>query len=165
MFRPLSKHAIYLCWLYIVSVLLGIPCRAQKPTWTPWYNRDGPGLTGDNEQILAILDENPTTMCANPVGIECQTVSGEPYTTPGENVTCSTSLGFECLRELNENPCSDYKVRFLCPANLERSTTEATQRATSNDWHQRLVLRQTGSFCYKRKKSKKSIKICSKEHA
>ncbi|XP_033108049.1 neurocan core protein-like isoform X2 [Anneissia japonica] len=88
---------------------------SQSETWTPWYDRDNPSGTGDHETISVILSENPTTMCEDPVAIECQTIAGQPYTSTGEVVTCSLSIGLTCRLSENGNSCTDYRVRFLCP--------------------------------------------------
>ncbi|XP_033116938.1 uncharacterized protein LOC117116913 isoform X1 [Anneissia japonica] len=85
-----------------------------KETWTPWYDRDNPSGTGDWETVSNLLSEHPATMCAKPIGIECQTTAGQPYTSTNDTVTCYPSNGLVCEQAENGYSCADYRVRFLC---------------------------------------------------
>ncbi|NEQ81979.1 MAG: hypothetical protein F6K26_17500 [Moorea sp. SIO2I5] len=81
--------------------------------WTIWFDRDDPSGSGDWE--LRTL-QNQSLACSNPVDVECQTVSDQPASSTGENITCNTD-GLLCLNDKqSDNKCNyDYKVRFLCP--------------------------------------------------
>ena len=56
----------------------------QGDCWTPWFNRDNPGGTGDWEHVSQLLIENPGQICSNPIYIQVQTASGNPAQSTGE---------------------------------------------------------------------------------
>ncbi|XP_071945589.1 cartilage intermediate layer protein 2-like [Antedon mediterranea] len=89
------------------------PCYYE---WTPWFDRDNPSGTGDWETVTSLYYENPNQMCQNPVDIQCQTIGGSSYTSTGEVVSCSASLGLVCKNaDQTDWSCLDYRVRFKCP--------------------------------------------------
>ena len=89
--------------------------QVTNPTWTAWINRDAPGGAGDYETLVDIRNEG-YAVCANPVGIDCQTTSGTPWNSTGQVYSCSVSTGGVCVNaQQSSGSCLDYKVRFLCP--------------------------------------------------
>lgn len=79
--------------------------------WTQWFDKDGPGGSGDWEQKI-----NFPTVCIDPLSIQCVTVSGEiPSSQTGQVTHCELNNGFWCVNSENNNTCLDYKVRWLCP--------------------------------------------------
>jgi hypothetical protein len=50
--------------------------------WTQWLDRDNPSGSGDWETLRNFP---PAQVCPKPVGIECQTTSGQPYQNTGTN--------------------------------------------------------------------------------
>ncbi len=85
--------------------------------WTQWYNRDGPGGSGDWELLSNLGD-----ICGgqNITDVQCQTTDGIPSSQTGQVVTCTKSDGFYCQNSQNPSGCLDYEVRFYCG---ENSTT------------------------------------------
>lgn len=53
----------------------------QRYCYTQWLNRDLPGGTGDYETLV---DFAPSQVCARPVGIQCQTATGQNYKSTGK---------------------------------------------------------------------------------
>lgn len=88
----------------------------SKNKWSPWFDNDNPGvesIDGDSE-LLSFLKINYIGICSNPSLIDCKTLDGQDWRDTGENLTCSTSVGLNCLNSDNVDGCSDYKVRFYC---------------------------------------------------
>jgi|GEM_PF-4129292 len=81
--------------------------------WTSWLNRDLPTGNGDYETLPDFLSGGAA--CANPIAIECRTLSGVDYRQVGQNYTCQPSTGGFCRNAENDGGCMDYEVRFLCP--------------------------------------------------
>jgi len=82
--------------------------------WTPWLDRDNAGGVGDYETLQDFLKAGQA--CAKPVKIECQTTSGQDWTTTGQVYTCKEDVGGFCKNALQTGGgCLDYRVRFLCP--------------------------------------------------
>ena len=48
----------------------------QTYCWTRWLDQDDPSGTGDYETLQ---NYPQSQVCPKPVGIECQTTSGQPY--------------------------------------------------------------------------------------
>ena len=86
-----------------------IPC-----TWTGWFDLDNPGGNGDYETIQAIV--NSGQGCAQPQQIQCQTLSGQDWSTTGQVYTCTTSQGGFCVNANQPQgaACLDYRVRLCC---------------------------------------------------
>ncbi|KAK7132370.1 hypothetical protein R3I93_018808 [Phoxinus phoxinus] len=82
-----------------------------------WFDRDDPSGNGDYELLADLLNMYPGEICPNPIGIEAETISGQPASQTG-NVfeVYNPTTGFSCV---NANQgggfCADYKVRFTCP--------------------------------------------------
>jgi hypothetical protein len=84
-------------------------------SWTPWRMRDAPSGNGDYETI-ADFDASLVCNGAQPVGIECQTMTGIDWSATGEVYTCSPVVGGVCVNaDQPDGACMDYQVRFLCP--------------------------------------------------
>jgi hypothetical protein len=80
----------------------------------PWLDRDDPSGNGDGEHLSLLVSEYGA--CAQPIGIECQTVSGVDVSASGEVVRCQANLGLECLNaNQSDGWCEDYQVRLACP--------------------------------------------------
>ncbi len=72
----------------ILCALAGMVAgRCNRYCYTKWMDRDNPGGKGDYENFSLIASR--TTVCPEPVGIQCQTTTGVPYKSTGENLTVS----------------------------------------------------------------------------
>ncbi len=69
---------IILCAL-ATSMVAG---RCNRYCYTKWMDRDDPSGKGDYE-IFSLVSR--TTVCPEPVGIQCQTTTGAPYKSTGKN--------------------------------------------------------------------------------
>ncbi|XP_042569724.1 uncharacterized protein si:dkey-205h13.2 [Cyprinus carpio] len=85
---------------------------------TRWFDSDNPNTNGgDSELLTVLLSVYPGYICPNPLGIEAQTISGQPaYQTGNIFQVYNPTSGFSCV---NANQgrvrCVNYKVRFTCP--------------------------------------------------
>jgi hypothetical protein len=96
------------------SYRLNIARGGYPSGWTTWRNRDLPSGNGDYETLSDFV--NAGQVCANPISVECQTLSGVPWYSAGEVYTCNTSFGGFCRNyEQPDGYCLDYRARFLCP--------------------------------------------------
>lgn len=48
-----------------------------------WFDRDNPSGNGDYELLADLLSMYPGEICPNPIGIEAQTISGQPASQTG----------------------------------------------------------------------------------
>ncbi|XP_028664108.2 uncharacterized protein si:dkey-205h13.2 [Erpetoichthys calabaricus] len=81
---------------------------------TRWFNSNKVSTEGDSEMLSNLLKKFPGQICANPVGIEAQTITGIKAKQTGNTYHISTQ-GFKCLNtEQQKKPCEDYKVLFIC---------------------------------------------------
>ncbi|XP_074834392.1 cartilage intermediate layer protein 2 [Carettochelys insculpta] len=91
---------------------------AGATEWSSWFNVDHPGGEGDYESLEAVRFYYPARVCARPVSIQARTTEWQLPEDVGELVHYSPEKGFWCLNR--EQPggktCSNYHVRFLCPA-------------------------------------------------
>lgn len=86
--------------------------------WTTWFNIDHPGGQGDYERLDAIHFYYGDRVCARPLRLEARTTDWMPAGSTGQVVHGSPREGFWCLNR-EQRPgqnCSNYTVRFLCPA-------------------------------------------------
>ncbi|KAL1250060.1 hypothetical protein QQF64_021065 [Cirrhinus molitorella] len=90
----------------------------QPKCITRWFDSDNPNTNGgDSELLTVLLTMYPGEICQNPLGIEAQTVSGQPASQTG-NVfqVYNPTTGFSCINaNQGGGVCADYKVRFTCP--------------------------------------------------
>ncbi|KAI1889537.1 hypothetical protein AGOR_G00163890 [Albula goreensis] len=104
--------------------------------WSTWFNVDHPGGRGDYEQLDAIRFYYRDRVCEKPRAIEARTTDWRPAHTTGERVHSDPSLGFWCSNA--EQPigrnCSNYAVRFLCPAGSGSAARGAW--GPWSDWNQ-----------------------------
>ncbi|XP_073679321.1 uncharacterized protein [Garra rufa] len=85
---------------------------------TRWFDSDNPNTNGSDSELLSdLLSMYPGYICPNPIGIEAQTVSGQPaYQTGDVLYTYNPAIGFACVNAVQTGGvCADYKVRFSCP--------------------------------------------------
>uniref|UniRef100_A0A8D0BUA6 WxxW domain-containing protein n=1 Tax=Salvator merianae TaxID=96440 RepID=A0A8D0BUA6_SALMN len=84
---------------------------------TYWFDRDDPSGKGDYEILSELRKEYPGEICAQPIGIEAETLEGQPASTTGQIFKLSSpSEGFACVNQDQKGGfCQDYKVRFICP--------------------------------------------------
>ncbi|XP_069467042.1 mucin-5AC-like [Ambystoma mexicanum] len=85
---------------------------------TSWLNRDKPTKNGDFETFTALRNDFPGKICAHPIGIEAQTVSGIPASQTGNIFgVYDATFGFACINKNQRagTSCQDYMVRFTCP--------------------------------------------------
>ncbi|XP_078283416.1 cartilage intermediate layer protein 1 [Rhinoraja longicauda] len=112
-------------------LLFAMVCDAARGhwQWTPWFNIDHPGGSGDHERLDAIQRYYPDKLCPTPLGVEARTMQGVPAALTGEAVHLSHQHGFWCVNE--EQPprkhCSNYAVRFRCP-------TGSASRVALSSW-------------------------------
>lgn len=96
------------------NYLLNIARGGYPSGWTSWQDIDDPSGNGDYEIVRDATNEGRT--CANPISVECQTLSGVPWYNTGEAYTCDTGNGGYCRNaDQPDGFCLDYRVRFLCP--------------------------------------------------
>ena len=82
--------------------------------WTGWQDIDDASGNGDYEMLQDATNQGRA--CANPISVECQTLSGVPWYNTGEAYTCNTGNGGWCRNaDQPDGFCLDYRVRFLCP--------------------------------------------------
>lgn len=82
-------------------------------TWTPWLDRDNAGGVGDFETLADFVAGGQA--CADPKGVQCQTVGGVDWSAAGQVYQCSLPLGGVCVNGQQPNGvCQDYRVRFRC---------------------------------------------------
>ena len=79
--------------------------------WTDWLDRDDPGGSGDFETLRQFQEAG--LVCAAPIAVECQTLSGESWEAAGQKYLCNLPQGGVCRN--NDQRCLDYRVRLLCP--------------------------------------------------
>jgi mucin-like protein len=84
-------------------------------TWTAWFNRDNKPLDDDIESLKDLVGSNQ--VCAHPLAIECQTVSGTDWSKTQLVYHCDLSKGGSCINkeQTTRQICDDFKVRYLCP--------------------------------------------------
>ncbi|KAJ8417649.1 hypothetical protein AAFF_G00224920 [Aldrovandia affinis] len=86
--------------------------------WSTWFNVDHPGGRGDYEQLDAIRFYYRHRVCEFPQALEARTTDWRTVSSTGERVHADPAIGFWCTNA--EQPagrkCSNYAVRFLCPA-------------------------------------------------
>uniref|UniRef100_A0A671K2S3 Si:dkey-205h13.2 n=1 Tax=Sinocyclocheilus anshuiensis TaxID=1608454 RepID=A0A671K2S3_9TELE len=86
---------------------------------TRWFDSDDPETNGrDSELLSGLFSKYPGYICPNPIGIEVQTISGQPaYQTGNIFQVYNPVFGFACVTagQTGGGLCADYKVRFSCP--------------------------------------------------
>uniref|UniRef100_A0A673MUM8 WxxW domain-containing protein n=1 Tax=Sinocyclocheilus rhinocerous TaxID=307959 RepID=A0A673MUM8_9TELE len=86
---------------------------------TRWFDSDDPETNGrDSELLSGLFSKYPGYICPNPIGIEVQTISGQPaYQTGNIFQVYNPVFGFACVNagQTGGGLCADYKVRFSCP--------------------------------------------------
>ncbi|XP_056588810.1 uncharacterized protein si:dkey-205h13.2 [Triplophysa dalaica] len=84
---------------------------------TEWFDRDDHTGNGDYEYLSDLLNEYPGFVCPTPIGIEVQTISGQPaFQTGNVFQVYNPTSGFACVNaNQGGGQCADYRVRFLCP--------------------------------------------------
>lgn len=92
-------------------------------TWSEWFNTDNSGGEGDFEYLSNSAISSK--VCEKPLALECETIDGKGYKETGEVVHASLSKGCYCVNsEQDDGVCNfDYRVRFLCPADLVEQKT------------------------------------------
>ncbi len=68
---------IHFCCVTVASVLYSSACV------TRWFDRDDSSGNGDYELLADLLKAYPGEICPNPIGIEAQTISGQPASQTG----------------------------------------------------------------------------------
>ena len=71
---------IRLLFLCALTGLAYTCSESQTYCWTRWLDRDNPSGSGDWETLR---DFPQSQVCPKPIGIECQTTSGQPYQSTG----------------------------------------------------------------------------------
>ncbi|XP_060756502.1 cartilage intermediate layer protein 1 isoform X2 [Neoarius graeffei] len=90
---------------------------------TQWFDRDDSNGFGDYETLKELRTEYPGKICAKPLAIEVQTLSGLSALSTGQSFQYyDTANGFACVNRYQENKkCLDYKVRFQCQCPWSRA--------------------------------------------
>lgn len=68
---------INICSVTVASVLCSSACL------TRWFDRDDSTGNGDYELLADLLNTYPGEICPNPIGIQAQTISGQPASQTG----------------------------------------------------------------------------------
>ncbi|XP_035677719.1 mucin-5AC-like [Branchiostoma floridae] len=100
------------------AVCVPIKPPVRCTSWTNWFDRDNPSVTGDWETLSNLQEENPGMICKAPTAIEARVVgTGQDALATGENFAfCDATTGFVCRKDDQpDNECLDYEVRFCCP--------------------------------------------------
>lgn len=85
--------------------------------WTPFYDRDNPGGSGDYETFSHLRARHSRVLCSNPIGIDAQTTGGVNYKETGQVLQVGVTTGLVCRNnEQSNRRCLDYRVRFCCPS-------------------------------------------------
>ena len=101
----------------MVSILFLAQTTNAQSSWTSWLDRDNPSGSGDWENKAGFGSQ----VCSNPTAIQARVVGGSTIYTPGSTTpdtlsVFSASGGLVCLNADQSGSCSDYQVRFYCPA-------------------------------------------------
>uniref|UniRef100_A0A671K5U9 WxxW domain-containing protein n=1 Tax=Sinocyclocheilus anshuiensis TaxID=1608454 RepID=A0A671K5U9_9TELE len=118
----LIKYPLRVCAQPIaieVATISGTPVLPPGNNFQVWFDSDNPNTNGgDSELLTVLLSVYHGYICPNPLGIEAQTISGQPaifQTILTE--TCfliyNPTSGFSCVNQ-GGVLCADYKVRFTC---------------------------------------------------
>nr|XP_049581804.1 uncharacterized protein LOC125972244 isoform X4 [Syngnathus scovelli] len=117
-------HPMMIKWLGLALVLLHAGGHVQATgdeCWTPWFDQDDPSGTGDYETLYELHKEYPGKICERPSRIEVITTSGASVESTGNVIQVSDAhTGFICQN--TDQPCADYKVRFMCPLEFCKPT-------------------------------------------
>uniref|UniRef100_A0A673N032 Si:dkey-205h13.2 n=1 Tax=Sinocyclocheilus rhinocerous TaxID=307959 RepID=A0A673N032_9TELE len=90
-----------------VTTISGTPVLPPGNIFQVWFDSDNPNTNGgDSELLTVLLSVYHGYICPNPLGIEAQTISGQPAIF--QTILTETCF-LICLL------CADYKVRFTCP--------------------------------------------------
>jgi hypothetical protein len=92
-----------------------VAVKVRPALWTPWFNRDNPSGTGDEEYLSARIAEG-NDICKSPLTAQCRRVSDQKdWKETGELVQCTPNLGAVCVNSQQaDGACDDYEVRFAC---------------------------------------------------
>ncbi|XP_049581800.1 mucin-5AC-like [Syngnathus scovelli] len=109
------------CQDYKVRFLCPLEFCKPAECWTPWFDQDDPSGTGDYETLYELHKEYPGKICERPSRIEVITTSGASVESTGNVIQVSDAhTGFICQN--TDQPCADYKVRFMCPLEFCKPT-------------------------------------------
>ncbi|KAM9811531.1 uncharacterized protein ACBT44_011065 [Syngnathus typhle] len=109
------------CQDYKVRFLCPLEFCKPAECWTPWFDRDDPSGTGDYETLYELHKKYPGKICERPSRIEVLTTSGASFESTGNVIQLSdTHTGFICQN--TDQPCANYKVRFMCPLEFSKPT-------------------------------------------
>ena len=100
--------------LLLLCALVGVVYTSHTGTnycWTRWFNRDNPGKTGDWETLHNFPESQ---VCPRPVGIECQTTSGQPYQSTGTCNKLNMSRNYRIANNNNNYSVTNYYSYILC---------------------------------------------------
>ncbi|XP_019631664.1 PREDICTED: uncharacterized protein LOC109475460 [Branchiostoma belcheri] len=88
-------------------------------SWTGWFDRDDPTVTGDWETLTSLRRENMGQICFAPTAVHARVISTQVEASlAGEDwFAYDTTTGFVCRTQdqEDEDECLDYEVRFCCP--------------------------------------------------
>ena len=89
----------------------------QQFYWTEWYNMDSPFINGsDVEELHSILKTRDVCHGSAPLGVNCHTSDGVPWSMTGQKFVIPCGLG-GIVCDINDNlpaGCLDYKLQFYC---------------------------------------------------
>ncbi|XP_066269246.1 uncharacterized protein [Branchiostoma lanceolatum] len=104
-------------------------------TWTQWFDRDNPSVTGDWETLTSLRKENPGRICFNPSAVHARVINTQVEASLTGEVLFryDTASGFVCRKiDQDDNTCLEYEVRFCCP--LSRRGNEAFSKGSLAIW-------------------------------
>ncbi|CAF1392686.1 unnamed protein product, partial [Didymodactylos carnosus] len=106
--------------------------------WTTWLDTNDPTVTeGDMEVTKHIQQLFALYMCPVPIAVEARTVFDDAPSSTGDVFKVSITDGFLCLNPyingFKQKLCTDYKVRYCCPASTigQTTTTQVTPTRAS----------------------------------
>ncbi|XP_051735886.1 uncharacterized protein si:dkey-205h13.2 isoform X4 [Ctenopharyngodon idella] len=102
---------VFATWVVLASIIT----LSTQSCITQWFDRDDPTGNGDYELLADLLSMYPGEICPIPIGIEAQTISGQPASQTGDVFQVyNPTTGLSCANQ-GGGICADYKVRFTCP--------------------------------------------------
>lgn len=119
--RPLMNLALALAATSLV------PTAQAEVSWGGWINRDGPGGSGDWEDLAGHIN-NGDAPCTDPVDVQVRRRSDDVnFLETGEvPFLARPDYGFACTKDQQpDNACFDYEVRFGCLTNPRTLLPEA----------------------------------------
>jgi hypothetical protein len=117
--RQFSKNQMRNFKIESTTYSYGATCdESSGNTWTEWFNRDNPALSGDWETLQHFIPEGK--VCNNPTGIQAMARTDGSTENIHFNLNAADDhYGFWCINEEQPNGerCANFYARFCCNEN------------------------------------------------